>query len=71
MSNPSAAEQIQQIIQQQSSLLTQKALLTEQLEMTSKNLNEVRAVLHGIELGRQFAQQEAERANEAASTQGD
>lgn len=62
MSNPSPAEQIQQIIQQQNTLLAQKALLADQTEATNKNLAEVRAVLHGVELGRQLAQQEAAEA---------
>lgn len=62
MSNPSPAEQIQQIIQQQNSLLAQKALLADQTEATNKTLAEVRAVLHGVELGRQLAQQETAEA---------
>ncbi|MNT40269.1 hypothetical protein D3C72_1765750 [compost metagenome] len=73
MSNPSPAEHVQQLIQQQSSLLATKALLSEQLETTNKALIELRAALRGIEIGRDLAKQEADRDTEAnaASTEGE
>lgn len=58
---PTAAEQYQNIVAQENALLTAKARLLEQLELTNAQLSAVRATLQGAQLGFTVAQQSVEK----------
>lgn len=60
-SNPSAAEQYQNLVTQEAGLLTGKARLLEQLETTNAQLSAVRAALQGAQLGFTVAQEAVDK----------
>jgi hypothetical protein len=60
MSNPTPGEHVQNLLNEQTRLLANKAILTEQLAEVDKRLAGNRAALEGVQLGQALAAQEGE-----------
>lgn len=64
---PTAAEQHKNLVAQETGLLTAKARLLEELEITNAQLSSIRATLQGAQLGFSVAQEAVEKSSTEAA----